>query len=98
MFDWLLCYMLKISHQKLENSLKAGKDLFTARNDNQIFYSKTLAIIFIEVSKPTTTTKFNYLYINLFRSLLAQNFNSNFPKDDENKNLRHLWFLFLNYE
>lgn len=48
MFDWLLCYMLKISHQKLESSLKAGKDLFTARNDNQIFYSKTLAIIFIE--------------------------------------------------
>ena len=50
MFDWLLCYMLKSAHQKLEASLKSGKELFTARNDNQVFYSKTLALIFIEVS------------------------------------------------
>ena len=51
MFDWLLCYMVKISHQKLEASLKSGKDQFTARNLNQVFYSKTLAIIFIEVKR-----------------------------------------------
>lgn len=50
MFDWLICYMLKVSHSKLEASLKSGKDLFTARNENQVFYSKTLAIIFMEVS------------------------------------------------
>lgn len=49
MFDWLLCYMLKISHSKLEAKLKDGKDLFQARNENQVFYSKTLSIIFIEV-------------------------------------------------
>ena len=49
MFDWLMCYLLKASHQKLDESLKAGKDLFTARNENQVFYSKTLAIVFIEV-------------------------------------------------
>lgn len=49
MFDWLMCYLLKISHEKLEESLKLGKDLFTARNENQVFYSKTLAIVFIEV-------------------------------------------------
>jgi len=49
MFDWLMCYLLKASHQKLDESLKAGKDLFTARNENQVFYSKTLAIVFSEV-------------------------------------------------
>jgi hypothetical protein len=49
MFDWLLCYMLDKSYKKLEHNLKQGKDLFTARNENQVFYSKTLAIIFIEV-------------------------------------------------
>ena len=49
MFDWLLCYMVDKSYRKLEQNLKQGKDLFTARNENQVFYSKTLAIIFIEV-------------------------------------------------
>lgn len=49
MFDWLVCYMLKISHQKQEGFIKAGKDLFSSRNDNQVFYAKTLAIIFMEV-------------------------------------------------
>ncbi len=51
MFDWLLCYVLKNSHSKLDKSLKEGKDAFTARNENQVFYSKTLSIVFIEVIK-----------------------------------------------
>ena len=50
MFDWLLCYVLKNSHSKLDQSLKEGKDAFTARNENQVFYSKTLSIVFIEVN------------------------------------------------
>ena len=49
MFEWLMCYLLKTSHQKLDEALQSGKDLFTARNENQVFYSKTLAIVFIEV-------------------------------------------------
>lgn len=48
MFDWLLCYMLDKSYAKLDKNLKAGKDLFMARNESQVFYSKTLSIIFIE--------------------------------------------------
>ncbi|CAF0988482.1 unnamed protein product, partial [Brachionus calyciflorus] len=48
MFDWLICYMVKISHDKLQNNLKKGQDLFTARNENQVFYSKSLALIFME--------------------------------------------------
>ena len=49
MFDWLICYVLKSSHSKYEKSLKDGKNAFTARNDNQVFFSKTLSIIFIQV-------------------------------------------------
>jgi acyl-CoA oxidase len=48
MFEWLLCYILRESYQKLQESLKSGKDLFQARNDNQAFFSKTLAIVFME--------------------------------------------------
>jgi acyl-CoA oxidase len=50
MFDWLLCYVLRNSHSKFEKSLKEGKDIFTARNENQIFFAKTLSIVFIEVN------------------------------------------------
>jgi hypothetical protein len=32
MYDWLLCYMLKISHTKLNANLKSGKDAFTILN------------------------------------------------------------------
>lgn len=49
MFDWLLCFLLKKSHQKFEQNVKSGKDLFTVRNENQVFFSKTLAVAFIEV-------------------------------------------------
>jgi hypothetical protein len=49
MFDWLICYVLKNAHSKYEKSLREGKNAFTARNDNQVFFSKTLSIIFIQV-------------------------------------------------
>ncbi|RNA13430.1 peroxisomal acyl-coenzyme A oxidase 3, partial [Brachionus plicatilis] len=48
MFDWLICYVTKISYEKLKKNLDKGLDLFTARNENQIFFSKTLATIFME--------------------------------------------------
>ena len=49
LFDWLICFIIKQSYDKLDASLKSGKDSFTARNDNQVFHSKSLAIIFMEV-------------------------------------------------
>jgi hypothetical protein len=51
MFDWLVCYVLQISYKKLDSSLKSGIDLFTARNQNQVYHSKTLATVFIEVNQ-----------------------------------------------
>lgn len=51
MFDWLICYMTKISYERLQKCLKKEQNLFNARNESQVFYAKTLAIIFIEVFK-----------------------------------------------
>ena len=50
MFDWLLCFMVKNAHDKYENNRKTGKDVFTARNDSQVYAAKTLSIVFIEVN------------------------------------------------
>lgn len=49
MFDWLLGYVLKNAHAKYEKSLKEGNDAFVARNENQVYYSKTLSLVFIQV-------------------------------------------------
>lgn len=48
MFDWLLGYVLKNAHAKYEKSLKEGNDAFVARNENQVYYSKTLSLVFIQ--------------------------------------------------
>jgi len=48
MFDWLLCFVLTKSYERYEKNIKCGKDSFTARNENQVFYANTLSIVFIE--------------------------------------------------
>jgi len=44
MFDWLLCYMTRACFEKLDTSVKAGKEAFQAKNENQVFFSKTLSM------------------------------------------------------
>ncbi|XP_050310876.1 peroxisomal acyl-coenzyme A oxidase 3-like isoform X2 [Anthonomus grandis grandis] len=46
-YQWLVCYLLKSTHDKLENLL-AKKDVFWAKNDNQVFHAKNLSIAFIQ--------------------------------------------------
>jgi len=36
------------SHDKLKGQLPSGKDLFTARNESQVYYCRSLAIAYIE--------------------------------------------------
>lgn len=50
MFDWLLCYILRNSHAKYDQSIKSGKEAFNARNENQVYYSKALSLVFIQVN------------------------------------------------
>lgn len=49
LYQWLTCYLLQKTYNKLENELQQRKDLFWAKNDNQVFYAKNLSIAFIQV-------------------------------------------------
>lgn len=49
-FDWLLCYLTKISFEKVQKNLKSNQLLFDAKNNAQVFYLKTLSLAFIDVS------------------------------------------------
>ena len=50
LFDWLVCYLLKRCHEKIESEIKnSGKDTFSSKNDSQVFYLKTLSVCFMEV-------------------------------------------------
>ncbi|XP_065054901.1 peroxisomal acyl-coenzyme A oxidase 3-like [Rhopilema esculentum] len=47
-YDWLVCYLLAESHRKYNEQLAMQKDKFTAKNDSQVYYCRTLAMAFIE--------------------------------------------------
>lgn len=48
-YDWLVCWMLKITAERLEQNRVKHKDKFTAFNESQAYYARTLAIVFAEV-------------------------------------------------
>ena len=48
-YKWLVCYLLKESHRRLSEQSAEGKDSFTARNDSQAYYCRSLALAYIEV-------------------------------------------------
>ncbi|XP_046840854.1 peroxisomal acyl-coenzyme A oxidase 3-like [Xenia sp. Carnegie-2017] len=47
-FEWLVCYLLKKSEQKLQNQVALGQDEFSAKNDSQVYFCRSLSIAFIE--------------------------------------------------
>ncbi|KAJ8939078.1 hypothetical protein NQ318_008682 [Aromia moschata] len=47
-YKWLVCYLLKMSYEKVSGELKSGKSIFWAKNDSQVYYSKNLAIAYIQ--------------------------------------------------
>lgn len=47
-YKWLVCYLLTQSGQRLEGEIKAGKDAFSARNDSQAYYCRSLSLAYIE--------------------------------------------------
>lgn len=48
MYDWLLCYLVKITYEKTQMLRKSGLDAFSSRNESQIFHAKTASLVFIE--------------------------------------------------
>jgi len=49
-YKWLVCKLLVDSADRLQTQLKTGHDGFTARNNSQVYYCRTLAIAYVEVN------------------------------------------------
>eukprot|EP00057_Strongylocentrotus_purpuratus_P031918 XP_786081.3 PREDICTED: peroxisomal acyl-coenzyme A oxidase 3 [Strongylocentrotus purpuratus] len=47
-YRWLVVYLLQESGQKFQAQLMDGNDMFTARNETQVFFCRTLSLAFIE--------------------------------------------------
>lgn len=49
-YKWLVVRLLVNSDDRLKQQLDSGKDSFSARNDSQVYYCRSLAIAFIELT------------------------------------------------
>ncbi|XP_065219926.1 peroxisomal acyl-coenzyme A oxidase 3-like isoform X2 [Planococcus citri] len=49
-YKWLICYLLEITTDKLNMLKDQGKDSFTAKNDTQVYFAKTLSLAYGEHS------------------------------------------------
>ncbi|XP_017770521.1 PREDICTED: peroxisomal acyl-coenzyme A oxidase 3-like [Nicrophorus vespilloides] len=47
MYRWLTVHLLKASYDKYEASMEKTKDAFLSKNDNQVYFSRRLTIIYI---------------------------------------------------
>lgn len=49
-YKWLVCYLLKETYEKYNDLTKKGADPFTAKNETQVYFARTLGIVYVEVS------------------------------------------------
>jgi len=47
-FEWLVTYLLRQSEKKVKQQLAMKKDDFTAKNDSQVYFCRSLAIAYME--------------------------------------------------
>lgn len=46
----MICYLLRQTYAQLELLKEQREDVFTAKNDSQMFFARDLSIIFAEVN------------------------------------------------
>ncbi|KAJ8913816.1 hypothetical protein NQ315_003725 [Exocentrus adspersus] len=47
-YQWLVCHLLQMTHNKIESLISSGNSSFWAKNNSQVFYAKSLATVFIQ--------------------------------------------------
>ncbi|XP_049864432.1 peroxisomal acyl-coenzyme A oxidase 3-like [Schistocerca gregaria] len=47
-YEWLICWLLVTTEEKLDALLKSGADPFTAKNNAQVFHARTLSLAYAE--------------------------------------------------
>nr|CAD7602534.1 unnamed protein product [Timema genevievae] len=50
-YEWLICWLLQATNDRIKSHSDSGMDAFTAKNNAQVFYARPLSIAFLEVSR-----------------------------------------------
>ncbi|KAK5645188.1 hypothetical protein RI129_006488 [Pyrocoelia pectoralis] len=46
-YQWLTCYLLKVTYEKQTSLQRGGTNTFSTRNNSQVYFSKSLATVYI---------------------------------------------------
>lgn len=85
-YKWLVCRLLVDSAERLRAQLASGADSFTARNNSQVYYARSLAIAYIEVRAKL------YLMYNIYICILCA-----FPPPSPHTHTRYTCNLFMSW-
>nr|CAD7574923.1 unnamed protein product [Timema californicum] len=50
-YEWLICWLLQATNDRIKSNSDSEMDAFTAKNNAQVFYARPLSIAFLETSE-----------------------------------------------